>query len=495
MGRPVTNVHGSEHQSEACVASLRYHQFTRQTMRTPVRAGREHSMTVRNRSLLILGTLLLCGGSMSLVGAARHNQESWGRDPLALLPEGSEKRQFILDCTGCHRMDTDRAFVGGQGRSVAEWQTIVARMLGFAGATTGFPVISSGRSPEGTALWLHQHWATPTATPAYRATGPVRAGSAEARSYLLDRANDLPHDIAIDSAGRVVVTGMMSHQMLTLDTASGTWTSIAIPVPGSNPRALDVDAAGRWWVALGRPQMIARHDPRSGDWLVAPAGVYAHSVAIAPDGGAWLNGHFSKDPAVIARVDTARSAVETLALPNHPTLSTDPGGPIPYELRVAPNGVVWTSELQGNRLLGYDPVRRTSQVIEMPEADMGPRRFDIDSSGVLWVPAYAANQVLRVEPRSDGPARIERFPLPIPNLLPYVVRMDRGRGGLWIGTGAGDVVLHFAPTTRTFTTYALPDTGAIIRHLTVEPRSGDVWLAYGASPGIAARVVRLRPAR
>ena len=111
-----------------------------------------------------------------------------------------------------------------------------------------------------------------------------------------------------------------------------------------------------------------------------------------------------------------------MALPNHPTLATDPGGPIPYELRVAPNGVVWTSELQGNRLVGYDPVRRASTVIEMPVPDMGPRRFDIDSSGVLWVPAYAANELVRVDPHGEGPALIERFPLPIPNLLPYVVR-------------------------------------------------------------------------
>jgi streptogramin lyase len=317
--------------------------------------------------------------------------------------------------------------------------------------------------------------------PPYRVTGPAATGRAEVRTYLLDRANDLPHDIAIDSGGRVVVTGMMSHQMLTLDTSSGRWTAVPIPVPAANPRALDVDAAGRWWVALGRPRMVARHDPRSGEWLVAEAGVYAHSVALAPDGGAWLNGHFSKDPAVIARVDTVRRAVETLALPNHPTLSTDPGGPIPYELRVGRDGVVWTSELQGNRLVGYDPARRMSTVIDMPEPDMGPRRFDIDSSGALWVPAYAANELVRVEPRATGPARIDRFPLPIPNLLPYVVRMDPRRGGLWLGTGAGDVVLHFAPATRTFTKYALPDTGAIIRHLTVAPRSGDVWLAYGSA--------------
>ena len=449
-------------------------------------------MTVR--SLLVVAGVVIAAGLVAVAAADEGAQESWGRDPLAMLPEGAEKRQFILDCTGCHRMDAERAFPGGQPRTSFDWQEVTARMLTFAGATTGFPVISSGRSPEATGAWLQEHWKAPNAMPPYHAAAGVVQGRAETRTYLLDRANDLPHDIAIDSGGRVVVTGMMSHQMLTLDTASGRWRSVAIPVPASNPRALDVDAAGRWWVALGRPRMVARHDPRSGEWLVVDAGVYAHSVALAADGAAWLNGHFTRDPAVIARVDTVGPGVETIALPNHPTLAADPAGPIPYELRVAPDGVVWTSELQGNRLVGYDPARRTSQVIEMPEPDMGPRRFDIDASGVLWVPAYAANELVRVDPRATGAARFERFPLPIPNVLPYVVRVDRGRGGLWLGTGAGDVVLHFAPSTRTFTKFTLPDTGAIIRHLTIAPGAGDVWLAYGASPGIAARVARLRPA-
>jgi hypothetical protein len=32
----------------------------------------------------------------------------------------------------------------------------------------------------------------------------------------------------------------------------------------------------------------------------------------------------------------------------------------------------------------------------------------------------------------------------------------------------------------------------MVRHLAFDARNGDVWLAYGASPGIAARVARVR---
>jgi hypothetical protein len=43
--------------------------------------------------------------------------------------------------------------------------------------------------------------------------------------------------------------------------------------------------------------------------------------------------------------------------------------------------------------------------------------------------------------------------------------------------------------------YPLPTRGAMVRHLAIDSRtrdgSRDVWLAYGAAPGPAARVARL----
>ena len=74
---------------------------------------------------------------------------------------------------------------------------------------------------------------------------------------------------------------------------------------------------------------------------------------------------------------------------------------------------------------------------------------------------------------------------------PYVVRVDHRRGDLWIGTGAADAVFRFDPRTEQFTTYALPTRGALVRHLDIDERTGAVWVAYGASPGVAARVARI----
>jgi hypothetical protein len=60
---------------------------------------------------------------------------------LGLLPEGEEKRRFLLDCTGCHTFDARVAAPAGRARTRVQWDSAAHRMLGYAGATTNFPVI------------------------------------------------------------------------------------------------------------------------------------------------------------------------------------------------------------------------------------------------------------------------------------------------------------------------------------------------------------------
>jgi streptogramin lyase len=268
-------------------------------------------------------------------------------------------------------------------------------------------------------------------------------------------------------------------------------------VDRANPRALELDAAGDWWVALGAPHLVARYSPKTRAWRTWPGGFYPHSVALGRDGGVWINGHFTHSPELIARIDTAvrdlSRALTRFEVPAHPTLGNGPGGPIPYEIRVAPDGRVWTSELQGNRLFAYDPTKRTFDVFTMPETWSGPRRFDIDAKGILWIPAYATNELVRLDPATR---KFARFRLPEPDAVPYVVRVDDATGRIWIGTSASDAVYAYDAAANRFTVYPLPSRGALVRHLAIDPRTRDVWIAYGASPGrIPAKIARLHVSR
>ncbi len=405
---------------------------------------------------------------------------------LNLLPDGETKRRFMLDCTGCHQFDARMTRPAGKPRTESEWRTAVARMLGYAGPTTGFPVISAAQVPAATARWLAVSLGerAPVAAPA-----APREVSGEVTEYLLPGPQDLPHDVAVDSAGQVVVTGMFTHAMYVLDSTSGTFSTVPISVESANPRALEIDRSGRWWAVLGNPGLVARYDGTS--WVTFEVGMYAHSIALDSTGSAWVNGHFTRDPEVIAQIRPDGS-VRRVELPLHPELGKAPGGPIPYEIRAAPNGTIWMSELQGNRLISLDPATGKSAAYDLPTPFSGPRRFDIDREGVLWIPAYSAGSLVRFDP---GTGAFREYPLPMRDALPYVARIDHGTGTVWIGTGAADALVAFTPATGEFRVAPLPSRGALVRHLSIDPRNHDVWLAYGESPGkLSARIARFRPA-
>lgn len=409
-------------------------------------------------------------------------------DVLGLLSAGEEKRRLVLDCTGCHTMGMEQAFPAGRARTEQEWETIVTRMLGYAGATTRFPVIAE-RDPKATAAFLARHL---TAPPRARAASPG-AAAANVREYLLPNPQDLPHDLQVLGDGRVLITGMMTDRMYLLNVESGAVDEVPVPVQRANPRAVELAANGDWWVLLGAANKVARYRPASREWSSWDIGMYGHSIAIdAERGRVWFNGHFTRDPSKIGYVDAATGEVRTLDAPRHPTLAARPGGPIPYELRLGPDGTVWYSELQGNRILGYAPASGEWRTFDMPTAASGPRRFDVDARGVLWIPGYSANTLVRLDPAAPAARRFREYPLPIADAVPYVARVDRASGRVWIGTSAADAVLVFNPATERFTTIHLPIRGAMIRHMAIDPKTRDVWLAYGASPGIAARVARVR---
>lgn len=415
--------------------------------------------------------------------AQTSNEAPRSSDWLSLLPDGDTKRKFILDCTGCHQFDGKIARIQGRPRSESEWAAGVARMLGYAGATTGFPVIAADRDAKATASWLARHLGSGDLP----AVEPQPAARAEINEFLMPDPKDLPHDLVVEAAGTVLITGMFTHRLYRLDPASGRFTEITIPVPTANPRAIDLDSSDRPWVVLGQPQKLATLSADS-QWRSFDVGMYPHSLAIGGE-KVWFNGHFTHSPELIGSVDRATGQVTTYQVPSHPKLGKGPGGPIPYEIRVGPDGRVWGSELQGNRLFAFTPSSKKFEVFTLPTTHSGPRRFDVDPRGIVWIPAYAANLLLRFDPAAQ---RFTEIRLPIRDAVPYIVRAEARTGALWIGTAAADALLRYDPASKRFEIYPLPSRGALIRHLAIDSRSGAVWAAYGAVPGIPARIARVQ---
>jgi virginiamycin B lyase len=410
---------------------------------------------------------------------------------VAELPAGETRRRFIVDCTGCHVTDASRTEVDGTVRDSAAWHAAVAQMVGSFGPGTGFPIISSWADPASVSGWLARGFAHAEPRPV-QLRGPAEDAGAVLTEFPVPVAQDLPHDLRVDRSGTVLVTGMFTHQMYRLDPATGEFATTPIPEPGANPRALDIDDRGRWWVVLGGPGKVAVYDPAGDHWTVHDVGMYAHSIALGPRGRAWVNGHFTHDPEVVASVHVETGQVTRYTVPVTEGRTSPAESTIPYGLRVGPDGLVWGTQLRGNRLVRLDPESGEVREWPMPVSHAGPRRPDVAGDGSVWIPLYGANALARFDP---GTETFRVWDFPVEGALPYVARVDGRDGRVWLGTGHGDVVASFDPATERFTLYPLPTRGALIRHLDVDEARGEVWFAYGASPGIPGRILRLRPGR
>lgn len=422
------------------------------------------------------------------LGEVPERSDPRGSSFLSQLPDGEEKRELIVDCGGCHIFDSIRMRADGRDRSEDEWRAALTLMRTLFGPGSNFPIVSD-RDVEADVAWLHgalagQPWPTDEPFPTAALTG---IGRAQLTEWDIPQPLDLAHDVAVHPSGEILVTGMFTHLVYRFDPGTGAFTTEPIPVENANPRAIDVDPEGRWWLLLGAAGQIARYDPESTEWDSWPIGMYPHSIALDAQGDVWYNGHFTHEPELIAELtpSTGQAITHDVVSTPTPVEST-----IPYGLRVADDGIVWGTQLRGNRLVRHDPANETTRVFDMPTTQSGPRRPDVAPDGSVWIPEFGANQIARFDPSTET---FEEFELPVADTAPYVIRVDPVRGTVWVGTGHGDVIAAFDPETERFTLYPLPTRGALIRHIDIDESTGDVWATYSASPGIGGKLARLRP--
>lgn len=410
---------------------------------------------------------------------------------LGTLPEGEEKRRFIVDCMGCHALNPRIVYSVQDGHflSEPEWKIAVDKMLAFAGHNTPFPIMPPDRTSESTARFVSKYMTEAAISEAIEKL-PFQSSAPEPHTiteWSLPVQQDFPHDLLRDGRGNILVTGMYSGQMYLLDPRTGKWSTEEIPVEMANPRALDVDADGNWWIMCGMPRKAARYTVAEKKWDVFDIGMYPHSTMIDRKNRVWFNGHFTNKPILMGFLDGRSGEISTVEVPPNPMPEAQ-GSPIPYGLRVAPNGVVWGTELAGNRLVKLDPATAVIKTYDMPTPHSGPRRLDIGTDGIIWIPEFAAGKLARFDPETE---ELTEYTFPTANSLPYCARVDHNSGMVWISQCGNDAIARFDPRTETITEFRLPTRIAFIRHLDIDPETGEVWGAYSHAPGIHPGVVRL----
>ncbi|KXK17624.1 MAG: Virginiamycin B lyase [Chloroflexi bacterium OLB15] len=405
-----------------------------------------------------------------------------GAQLLQLLPDGEYKREFILNCTGCHMPDYP---LRNGWMSADQWEARIHQMIGSYGAQSGFPIITDGEitaDPAALAEWLTTYWNADAVLP--EPVQPAADPAVEITAYQFPGIG--PHDLALEDSGTVLITGMHSGDMWRLDPQSGEFVELPLTSP-AEPRALAPLGDGRWWLVFGSQRQLALYDPETGAVDRQRIGFYAHSVGVDAQGRAWANAHFDDDPVRVVSIAPDTGEMTFYDLPERETAL--PGLPISYDLIVASDGIIWTSELVGNRIVRLDPETGQTQAYTLPQSASGPRRFDEDRFGRLWIPEFSGGRLAVFDPETES---WREFDLPTPDCAPYIAQVDDANGRVWVACGASNSLVRFDLETETLTEYALPFSSALMRHMFIDPANGNVWTSTHHVPTVDDRIIRLR---
>jgi len=102
-----------------------------------------------------------------------------------------------------------------------------------------------------------------------------------------------------------------------------------------------------------------------------------------------------------------------------------------------------------------------------------PRRLGIDrAAGLVWVPNYLGLNLARIDIATGA---VDYVPLPVP-ATPYFVSVDR-QHNVWMNTLSDDALFRFNPATKEWAIFSLPSLGCDSRHMSLDEKRGEAWIA------------------
>jgi virginiamycin B lyase len=221
-----------------------------------------------------------------------------------------------------------------------------------------------------------------------------------------------------------------------------------MPGPGRMPFSAAPDKNGYLWIPnFGVANKITRLDPKTGemqDFSVPNVGTASiHSAVPAPDGSVWLT---ETDANKLGRWDPNTQKITEYQDYYLPGKEGTVEGGSKHTVRIDPSGNAWSS---GGPLTKFDPeTRKFTHFEDIPFAyDVKP-----DKNGDVWFTASGANKIGRVDGKT---LKISLWTMPTPKSFPR--RMEIASDGIvWIGEFNAGKMARFDPKTQTFTEYSLP---------------------------------------
>ena len=426
------------------------------------------------------------------------NMQRTGDDLFSLVKWDSEedKSNFKMQCAYCHQIGT----IGFRSpEEPVDWETMVARMQGFGGLyehtkTSLVKRLLDAYDTPAMADW--PEWEIPAA--------PTGA-SADVIISEWDMGREhaaMIHDLEPSMVdGLIYTVDMIADAVETVNPETGERKVYSVPggkeyesdeFPRKGPHSIEPDAEGGMWITLALSGEMAKFDPKTEEWTIvssAPAprkrGVYPHSLRIDQKGVVWYtdagtNSVFSLDP------NNNNEVKEYKLLSADQAIGTGKGessGITPYGISIAPDGKVWYSKLNANRIGVIDPTKEDGDIKEWIPPYEGPRRLHVAKDGKVWVPFFGDGNFGSFDPNEPDLSKAWKcYDMPRgQNEIPYALNIHPQTQEIWVcGTGS-DTLVRFNPETEEMTEFRMPSQVTYTREVEFTD-DGSVWVCNSNYP-------------
>jgi len=520
----------------------------------PLAPGRSHLVRARRigfadaqRAGVAAGdavTLVLARHADPAAVAAQLPAHHWWSRVVARFDDVEAQHRLKRECTFCHQQGSEWT---RRPRPLEEWQKLIVAME-RRGARLTAPL------HEGLPAALAAAWDPAEAVPAltqgwqdaerFAPAPPPEVRRAVVEEWDLGSRASMQHDVIVHPDGRLYSVDGSQDQLHRLDPQDGTREAWDVPqqdlplggifgeargpvsqtaVSRVGPHSLQVAPDGSLWLTLAIGNRLARFDPASERFAVheVAEGYYPHTLRFDRKGRIWYTmaasnhvGRFDPETNEQRHVRLpARTLAQAVVLRLMPAMlwldervdlrsRTSGGGsgngftmPVPYGIDVAPDGGVWFSQLNEDRIGRIDPETLAVEVFETPFP--APRRLRFDRAGTLWIPSFSAGSITAYDPQA-GTYRSYELPIrPLAGETPYALAVNPLTNDVWVCGTNSDTLIRFEPESERFTVYPLPTRVTYTRELDFDAL-GRVWTSNSNSPawqieGGQPRVLRLDP--
>ncbi len=293
-------------------------------------------------------------------------------------------------------------------------------------------------------------------------------------------AGTFPHDPAVAPDGSLWYTGMRSNTLGRLDPKTGAIKEYGLPTTESGPHGLAIEKYGAIWFTANFKGYIGRLNPATGEVKEYPmpdrSARDPHSLVIDKNGIIWFTvqqGNF------VGRLDPASGRIRLKHSPSRNSL--------PYGIALDSKQVPFFCEFGTNKIGRINPDTMEVSEYRLPQGSR-PRRLAIAADDTIYYSDYARGKLGHLNPVSG---KVREWSSPGGSKSkPYGIAATPD-GAIWYSESGvtPNTVVRFDPKTETFSRWAIPSGGGVVRNMVATP-NGNLYLACSGQNMLAIVYVK-----